>query len=137
MFRGGLWKMNWLKILIVIGAICLLSLFFFYVIPQLTPSAELRINLRYSEIYQGQEQVLFYKITNNKNEPLEEVVFLVSHGEKSEYDIGTIEDVYRGYVLINETSNLKGKQEVTAGMNYKYKGKNKNTGLLNVIFEVY
>ena len=116
----------------------LLLLLISFVLPQLVSPAELRISLKHKNLAQGQEQILFYKITNIKEEPLKNVNLIINlNGNKEEFYLGDIIDVYRGTFKINDTNNLKGRQEITTILEYEYKEKHRGTGELKLTFEVY
>jgi len=131
----------------VIGVIIALLLFgalFFYVIPQLTPPAELRINLQSSQIVKPENGVLFYRITNNKDKPLENIVlgnYIVDRETDSKVIDNEIKRLegnsdYSGKYIINTRSLSKGKYTVKTILNYTYEGENKMEEL-TLLFEIF
>lgn len=110
-------------------AIILAVVIFFYVVPQLTPPAELRINLQVNQLVKGDEGVLFYKVTNNKNIPLENVTINNSIvGER--WPAPKIEDVdlienkqsHSGVYKFNTGQLDLGPHSVKTVLTYTYQG---------------
>lgn len=131
---------------IQIGAIFLLILIFFLffkILPEATPEARLEINLQSPQIIKGEVGVLFYKITANKDIPLENVeakaVVLDNNEVYYHEPIGTI---VKGTPYIDTwssilTNNLqKGPHTIEMVVTYSYQGEEKELGL-TLGFEVF
>jgi len=126
---------NTLSIIIITGLIVLGFLFIFYVIPQLTPPAELKISLQNNPVYQGQDQILFYKITPSK-ELLEDVkITILIDGKSVAHNIQLIDESYYGHFVIN-TTEFYGAYQVDVVLDYTHKGKLKDARLF-LRFDVY
>lgn len=130
----------------VVGvAIFLIIIFvvFFVIIPELTPPAELRINFQTNQIVQGQQGILFYKVTANKG-PLENVVitnFIVTREQATQKETSAgrmIEGVtYADNYLFETNSLVKGeKYVVKTELEYIYKNESRKEEL-TLAFEVF
>lgn len=58
----------------VIILILMINIITFVIIPELTPPAELKISLQSNHFSRGQQIFLFYKVTNLKTIPIENVI---------------------------------------------------------------
>jgi len=67
-------KKGYVQIVGIVIFIVVAYFMIFVLIPKLTPPAELRISLQNNQIQRGQQGILFYKVKNSKNLPLENVI---------------------------------------------------------------
>lgn len=131
------------QLILALSVIILTFSIIFYALPQLIPPVEYRIELQSNYVENGKEVILFYKITNNKNTPMENVtiVNLITTNLKSakKEEIGTIQgrDSYSGYYQFNSSDleikqlgvSSTGKHTLFSTLMYNYQNESKREEL--------
>lgn len=117
----------------------------YFILTYLTPPARLQINLQSNQISQPQDGVLFYKLTNNKNQPLtnitinNSVVLNYQNANLKDFekiDILEGKEEYSGKFVFDTAYLSKGSYTVKTELSYLYKGE-KKFAELTLQFEVF
>lgn len=130
----------------IILFIVFIIILFNKVLPEFQAPADLAINIQQQQLVEGQDLIMFYKITNNKDEPLQNVEITNYIYSDSAYyqdsaknkQIGTLDakKSFSDTYIFNTHGLTRGNYRVMSYLQYSYQDKSYSTNL-TLQFEVF